>query len=38
MRPGQGAGGLTKRIDGTLTGVSVFDPATLDDVLKLVSA
>ena len=36
--PGKVLAGLTKRIDGNLTGASVFDPASLDEALKLVSA
>ncbi|HEY1609156.1 MAG TPA: ACP S-malonyltransferase [Paraburkholderia sp.] len=33
--PGKVLAGLTKRIDGNLTGVSVADPASLDEALKL---
>jgi [acyl-carrier-protein] S-malonyltransferase len=36
--PGKVLSGLTKRIDGNLTGASVFDPASLDEALKLVAA
>ncbi|HKT63929.1 MAG TPA: malonyl CoA-acyl carrier protein transacylase, partial [Burkholderia sp.] len=36
--PGKVLAGLTKRIDGNLTGASVFDPASLDEALKLVTA
>lgn len=36
--PGKVLTGLTKRIDGELAGAAVYDPATLDDVLKLVTA
>ncbi|KAF1056147.1 MAG: Malonyl CoA-acyl carrier protein transacylase [Burkholderia gladioli] len=36
--PGKVLMGLTKRIDGELTAAAVYDPATLDDVLKLVAA
>ena len=36
--PGKVLAGLTKRIDGTLTGASVFDPASLEETLKLVTA
>ncbi|PXW26550.1 ACP S-malonyltransferase [Paraburkholderia caballeronis] len=35
--PGKVLAGLTKRIDGSLTGVSVADPASLDEALKLVA-
>lgn len=35
--PGKVLAGLTKRIDGNLTGVSVADPASLDEALKLVA-
>jgi [acyl-carrier-protein] S-malonyltransferase len=36
--PGKVLAGLTKRIDGNLVGASIVDPASLDDVLKLVTA
>ncbi|MFM0496708.1 ACP S-malonyltransferase [Paraburkholderia caledonica] len=36
--PGKVLAGLTKRIDGNLVGASVFDPASLDETLKLVTA
>jgi len=36
--PGKVLAGLTKRIDGNLTGASVFDPASLEEALKLVTA
>lgn len=36
--PGKVLAGLTKRIDGNLIGVSVFDPASLEETLKLVTA
>ena len=36
--PGKVLAGLTKRIDGNLVGVSVFDPASLEETLKLVTA
>ncbi|MBN3787083.1 ACP S-malonyltransferase [Burkholderia sp. Ac-20353] len=36
--PGKVLAGLTKRIDGNLTGASVFDPASLDEALKLATA
>ncbi|WP_118180714.1 ACP S-malonyltransferase [Paraburkholderia phosphatilytica] len=36
--PGKVLSGLTKRIDGNLVGVSITDPASLDEALKLVSA
>ncbi|RWB52299.1 MAG: [acyl-carrier-protein] S-malonyltransferase [Mesorhizobium sp.] len=36
--PGKVLAGLTKRIDGTLSGASVFDPASLEETLKLVTA
>ncbi|MEM5382468.1 ACP S-malonyltransferase [Paraburkholderia phymatum] len=36
--PGKVLAGLTKRIDGNLAGASIVDPATLDEVLKLVTA
>jgi [acyl-carrier-protein] S-malonyltransferase len=36
--PGKVLAGLTKRIDGNLTGASVFDPASLEETLKLVAA
>jgi [acyl-carrier-protein] S-malonyltransferase len=29
---------LTKRIDGSLVGASVFDPASLDEARKLLTA
>jgi [acyl-carrier-protein] S-malonyltransferase len=35
--PGKVLAGLTKRIDGNLTGVSIADPASLDEALKLVA-
>ncbi|WP_341314727.1 ACP S-malonyltransferase [Paraburkholderia sp. IMGN_8] len=35
--PGKVLAGLTKRIDGNLIGASVFDPASLEEVLKLVT-
>jgi len=35
--PGKVLAGLAKRIDGNLTGVSVADPASLDEALKLVA-
>jgi [acyl-carrier-protein] S-malonyltransferase len=31
---GQGIGGLTKRIDAELTGLPLFDPATLAEVME----
>ncbi|RDU97102.1 ACP S-malonyltransferase [Trinickia dinghuensis] len=34
--PGKVLAGLTKRIDGSLVGAAVTDPASLDEVLKLV--
>ncbi|NPT59611.1 ACP S-malonyltransferase [Paraburkholderia elongata] len=36
--PGKVLAGLTKRIDGNLNGASVFDPASLEETLKLVTA
>ncbi len=36
--PGKVLAGLTKRIDGNLTGASIFDPASLEEALKLVTA
>ncbi|RKP52043.1 ACP S-malonyltransferase [Trinickia fusca] len=36
--PGKVLAGLTKRIDGNLVGGSITDPASLDDMLKLVTA
>jgi [acyl-carrier-protein] S-malonyltransferase len=36
--PGKVLAGLTKRIDGNLIGASVFDPASLEEALKLVAA
>ncbi|MFM0504356.1 ACP S-malonyltransferase [Paraburkholderia caffeinilytica] len=36
--PGKVLSGLTKRIDGNLIGASVFDPASLEETLKLVTA
>ncbi|MFM0736754.1 ACP S-malonyltransferase [Paraburkholderia xenovorans] len=36
--PGKVLAGLTKRIDGNLIGASVFDPASLEEALKLVTA
>lgn len=36
--PGKVLAGLTKRIDGNLAGASVFDPASLEETLKLVAA
>ncbi|CAH2907138.1 MAG: Malonyl CoA-acyl carrier protein transacylase (EC [uncultured Paraburkholderia sp.] len=36
--PGKVLAGLTKRIDGNLVGASVFDPASLDETLKLLTA
>ncbi len=36
--PGKVLAGLTKRIDGNLSGVSVADPASLEEALKLVAA
>ena len=36
--PGKVLSGLTKRIDGNLVGASVFDPASLEETLKLVTA
>ncbi|ACC70018.1 ACP S-malonyltransferase [Paraburkholderia phymatum] len=36
--PGKVLAGLTKRIDANLVGAAIVDPATLDEVLKVVSA
>ncbi|ACD17305.1 ACP S-malonyltransferase [Paraburkholderia phytofirmans] len=36
--PGKVLAGLTKRIDGNLIGASIFDPASLEETLKLVTA
>lgn len=36
--PGKVLAGLTKRIDGNLVGASVFDPASLEETLKLATA
>ncbi|REE17683.1 [acyl-carrier-protein] S-malonyltransferase [Paraburkholderia sp. BL27I4N3] len=36
--PGKVLAGLTKRIDGNLVGGSIFDPASLEETLKLVKA
>ncbi|MFM0719096.1 ACP S-malonyltransferase [Paraburkholderia strydomiana] len=36
--PGKVLAGLTKRIDGNLVGASVFDPVSLEETLKLVTA
>ncbi|MGF6601645.1 [acyl-carrier-protein] S-malonyltransferase [Paraburkholderia sp. GAS448] len=36
--PGKVLAGLTKRIDSNLVGVSIVDPASLDEALKLVAA
>ena len=36
--PGKVLAGFTKRIDGNLVGASVFDPASLEETLKLVTA
>ena len=36
--PGKVLAGLTKRIDGNLVGGAVFDPASLEETLKLLSA
>jgi [acyl-carrier-protein] S-malonyltransferase len=36
--PGKVLAGLTKRIDGNLTGAALYDPASLEEALKLVSA
>jgi [acyl-carrier-protein] S-malonyltransferase len=36
--PGKVLAGLTKRIDGNLAGASVFDPPSLEETLKLVTA
>ncbi|MDR5820615.1 ACP S-malonyltransferase [Caballeronia sp. LZ043] len=35
--PGKVLAGLTKRIDGNLTGASVFDPASLEDTRRLIA-
>ena len=35
--PGKVLNGLTKRIDGTLVGASIFDPASLDEARKLLA-
>jgi [acyl-carrier-protein] S-malonyltransferase len=35
--PGKVLAGLTKRIDGTLVGASVFDPASLEETRKLIA-
>ncbi|WP_153099819.1 ACP S-malonyltransferase [Paraburkholderia hayleyella] len=35
--PGKVLSGLTKRIDGNLAGLSIVDPASLDDALRLVA-
>jgi [acyl-carrier-protein] S-malonyltransferase len=35
--PGKVLNGLTKRIDGTLTGASIFDPASLEETRKLLA-
>jgi [acyl-carrier-protein] S-malonyltransferase len=35
--PGKVLNGLTKRIDGTLIGASIFDPASLEEVRKLLA-
>jgi [acyl-carrier-protein] S-malonyltransferase len=35
--PGKVLNGLTKRIDGTLTGASIFDPASLEEARKLLA-
>ena len=35
--PGKVLNGLTKRIDGTLIGASIFDPASLDEVRRLLA-
>ncbi|PRX30295.1 [acyl-carrier-protein] S-malonyltransferase [Paraburkholderia sp. BL18I3N2] len=36
--PGKVLAGLTKRIDSNLVGASIFDPASLEETLKLVTA
>ncbi|ASV98548.1 ACP S-malonyltransferase [Paraburkholderia aromaticivorans] len=36
--PGKVLAGLTKRIDGNLVGASIFDPASLEETLNLVTA
>jgi [acyl-carrier-protein] S-malonyltransferase len=36
--PGKVLAGLTKRIDGNLTGAAITDPASLDEMLKLIMA
>jgi [acyl-carrier-protein] S-malonyltransferase len=36
--PGKVLAGLTKRIDGNLIGAAIVDPASLDEVLKVVTA
>jgi [acyl-carrier-protein] S-malonyltransferase len=36
--PGKVLAGLTRRIDGNLVGASIVDPASLDEVLKIVTA
>ena len=36
--PGKVLAGLTRRIDGNLVGASVFDPASLEEMMKLVTA
>jgi [acyl-carrier-protein] S-malonyltransferase len=36
--PGKVLAGLTKRIDGNLVGAAIVDPASLDEVLKLIAA
>jgi [acyl-carrier-protein] S-malonyltransferase len=36
--PGKVLAGLTKRIDGNLVGGAIFDPASLDEMLKVVTA
>jgi [acyl-carrier-protein] S-malonyltransferase len=35
--PGKVLSGLTKRIDGSLTGASIFDPASLEEARKLIA-
>jgi [acyl-carrier-protein] S-malonyltransferase len=35
--PGKVLGGLTKRIDASLAGASIFDPASLEDARKLIA-
>jgi len=35
--PGKVLNGLTKRIDGTLIGASIFDPASLEEARKLLA-